>query len=73
MDEILRCGHIQMKALEQHFPVILFVMLNELILTLESVYELLIQWCLDLTKCQGTGEIVSLYRRSVPYILLWPG
>jgi len=28
---------------------------------------------LDLTKCQGIGEIGSLYRGSVPYILLWLG
>ena len=24
-----------------------------------------VQWNLDLTKCQGTGEIVALYRRFV--------
>ena len=28
-----------------------------------------VQWNLDLTKCQGTREIGSLYRGSVPYIL----
>ena len=27
-----------------------------------------VQWHLDLTKCQGTGEIDSLYRGSFPYI-----
>ena len=28
-----------------------------------------VQWNLDLTNCQGTREIGSLYRGSVPYIL----
>ena len=30
-------------------------------------------WNLDLTKCQGTGEVGSLYRGSFPYILLLLG
>ena len=32
--------------------------------------ENFIQWNLDLTKCQGTGEIGLLYRGSFPYITL---
>ena len=32
-----------------------------------------LQWNLDLSKCQGTGEIDSLYRASSPYITLLLG
>ena len=32
---------IQMKATEQYFPVVLFIMLYELVLTFESVDEIL--------------------------------
>ena len=34
---------IQLKATEQHFPVVLFIMLYKVALTLESVDEIL--WC----------------------------
>ena len=34
---------IQMKAIEQYFPVVLFIMLYKVILTFESVDEIL--WC----------------------------
>ena len=34
---------IQMKATEQYFPVVLFIMLYKVILTVESVDEIL--WC----------------------------
>ena len=34
---------IQMKATEQYFPVVLFIMLYMVVLTFESVYEIL--WC----------------------------
>ena len=34
---------IQMKATEQYFPVVLFIMLCKVVLTFESVYE--IPWC----------------------------
>jgi len=34
---------IQMKATEQHFPVVLFIMLYKVVLTLKSVDEIL--WC----------------------------
>ena len=32
---------IQMKATEQYFPVVLFIMLYKVVLTLELVYEIL--------------------------------
>ena len=32
---------IQMKATEQYFPVLLFILLYKVILTFESVYEIL--------------------------------
>jgi len=32
---------IQMKATEQYFPVVLFIMLHEVVLTFESVNEIL--------------------------------
>ena len=34
---------IQMKAIEQYFPVVLFIMLYKVVLTFESVDEIL--WC----------------------------
>ena len=39
---------IQMKATEQYFPVVLFIMLYKVILTFESVYEIL--------KCDHSNE-----------------
>ena len=39
-DEILSVT-IQMKAIEQHSPVMLFIMLSKVILTFESVNEIL--------------------------------
>jgi len=39
---------IQMKATEQYFPVVLFIMLYELVLTFESVDEIL--------KCDHADE-----------------
>ena len=35
------CVTIQMKAIEQYFPVVLFIMLYKVILTFESVDEIL--------------------------------
>ena len=40
VDEILQCDHIQMKAIEQYFPVKLFIMLYKVVLTFESVDEI---------------------------------
>ena len=42
---------IQMKATEQYFPVVLFIMLYKVVLTFESVDEIL--------KCDHSDEIVS--------------
>ena len=42
MDEILKCT-IQMKASKQYFPVVLFIMMYKVVLTFESVDEIL--WC----------------------------
>ena len=39
---------IQMKATEQYFPVVLFIMLYKVVLTLESVEEIL--------KCNQSNE-----------------
>ena len=39
---------IQMKATEQYFPVVLFIMLYRVILTFESVHEIL--------KCDHSNE-----------------
>ena len=41
VDEILTCDHSVMKATEQHFPVVLFIMLYKVVLTFESVDEIL--------------------------------
>ena len=42
MDEILKCTN-QMKASKQYFPVVLFIMMYKVVLTFESVDEIL--WC----------------------------
>jgi len=47
VDEMLRAT-IQMKATEQYFPVVLFIMLYKVVLTFESVYEIL--------KCDHSNE-----------------
>ena len=39
---------IQMKATEQYFPVVLFIMLNKIALTFESVDEII--------KCDNSNE-----------------
>ena len=40
MDEILKCD-LQIKATQQYFPVVLFIMLYKVVLTFESVDEIL--------------------------------
>ena len=40
VDEILKCD-LQMKAIEQYFPVVLFIMLYKVVLSFESVDEIL--------------------------------
>ena len=41
--EILKCNHWNLKAPEQHFPVVLFTKLSKVVLTFESVDEIL-EW-----------------------------
>ena len=48
VDEILKCDPIQMKAIQQFFPVVLLIMLNKVVLTFESVDEIL--------KCHHSNE-----------------
>ena len=40
VDEILKCD-IQMKATEQYFPVVLFIMLYKVVLSFKSLNEIL--------------------------------
>ena len=47
VDEILKCD-IQMKAIKQRFPVVLFIMLYKVVLIFESVDEIL--------KCDHSNE-----------------
>ena len=47
MDEILKCD-IQVKAIEQYFPVLLFIMLYKVVVTFESEDEIL--------KCDHSNE-----------------
>ena len=48
VNEILLNVTIQMKAIEQYFPVVLFIMLYKVVLTFESVDEIL--------KCDHSNE-----------------
>ena len=49
VDEILKCDHSnEMKATEQYFPVVLFIMLYKVVLTFEPVDEIL--------KCDHSNE-----------------
>ena len=41
MDEIVKSVTTEMKATEQYFPVVLFIMLYKVVLTFESVDEIL--------------------------------
>ena len=47
VDEILTCDH-SMKAIEQYFPVVLFIMLYKMVLRFEFVDEIL--------KCDHSNE-----------------
>ena len=40
VNEIVKYDHIEMKAIEQEFPVVLFIMLYKVVLTFESVDEI---------------------------------
>ena len=54
---------IQMKATEQYFPVVLFIMLFKVVLTLESVDEIL--------KCDHLMKATEQYFPVVPFIMLY--
>ena len=57
---------IQMKATEQYFPVVLFIMLYKVVLTFESVDEIL--WCDHSNETSSTvlshGTICLVYTGS---------
>ena len=60
---------IQMKATEQYFPVVLFIMLYNVVLTFESVDEILwcdhstyVQKCMQWRKWQNWRKIASCWR-----------
>ena len=57
---------IQMKATEQYFPVVLFIMLYKVVLTFESVNEIL--WC-DLSN-ESYWTVLS---RGTVYYDVQPG
>ena len=52
-----------MKATEQYFPVVLFIMLFKVVLTLESVDEIL--------KCDHLMKATEQYFPVVPFIMLY--
>ena len=54
---------IQMKATEQYFPVVLFIMLYKVVLTFESVDEIL--------KCGHSNEATEQYFPVVLFIMLY--
>ena len=54
---------IQMKATEQYFPVVLFIMLYKMVLTFESVDEIL--------KCDHSNESYWYHLPVVLFIFLY--
>ena len=54
---------IQMKATEQYFPVVLFIILYKVVLTYESVDEIL--------KCDHSNESYEQYFYVVLFFLLF--
>ena len=61
VDRILKCD-IQMKATEQYFPVVLFIMLYKVVLTFEFVDEIL--------KCDIQMKAAEQYFPVVLFIML---
>ena len=53
---------IQMKATEQYFPVVLFIMLYKVVLTFESVDEIL--WCYHSNETSLTVLSHGLFKMS---------
>ena len=56
---------IQMKATEQYFPVVLFIMLYKVVLTFESVDEIL--WCDHLNETSLAVLLIGTIRFYVFY------
>ena len=54
---------IQIKAIEQYFPVVLFIMLYKVVLTFESVDEIL--------KCDHSKKATEQYFPVVLFIMLY--
>ena len=68
VDEILKCG-VQIKDIEQYFPVVFFIMLYKVVLSFESVDEILkcdqiksIEWYL-LWCCSYFSFLISSFKR----------
>ena len=55
--------NIQMKATEQYFPMMLFIMLYKVVLTFEFVDEIL--------KCEYSNEAAEQYFPVVLFIMLY--
>ena len=62
VDEILKCDHSYWKAIEQYFPVVLFITLYKVVLTFESLVKIL--------KCDHSNESYSavLYCGIVTFV-----
>ena len=64
---------IQMKATEQYFPVVLFIMLYKVILTFESVDEIL--WCDHLNESYwavlSCGTVYYAVQGGSNFWVLW--
>ena len=61
MDEILRCDHLLKKATEQYVPVVLLIMLYKVVLTFESVDEIL--------KCDLSKKLMKTTEQYFPVVL----
>ena len=63
------CVTIQMKATEQYFPVVLFIMLYKVLLTFESVDEFL--WCYCSHETSSTelfnNSCLALYKQKIKF------
>ena len=60
---------IQMKATEQYFPVVLFIMLHKVVLTSESLDEIL--WCDHSNESYWVvlsyGTVIMPYKAALPF------
>ena len=63
VDEILKSVTIQMKAIEQYFPVVLFIMLYKVVLTFEFVDKIL--------KCDHSNESYRTVLSCVAVCMLY--